>query len=102
MKKKLTMSISLVSMHLQNIEREIESEYLFCTYSVATNLVTSLEFSPIRRGTMLCHLGQTRNGSVATHFTLFRSIVTSSATSGYVAVPERVVQNEEPDSREEE
>ena len=51
---------------------------------------------------MLCYDGQLRNGSVATHFLLLSSTVTSSATGGYVAVPERPSRNEEPTSGNEE
>ena len=42
------------------------SEYLFLTRSVATDLVTSLEIQTIRSAIMLCHLGRTQNGYVAT------------------------------------
>ena len=63
--------------------------------SVATNLVTSLEFNPIRGATPLCHFERTRNGYVATHFIFLSSTAESSATNGYVVVPERFVQNEE-------
>ena len=45
---------------------------------------------------MLCQFGQTRNGYVATYFILLSSTAVSSATSGYVVVPERFGQNEEP------
>ena len=48
---------------------------------------------------MLCYDGQLRNGSVATHFILFSSNATSSATGGNVVVPERPTRNEEPISR---
>ena len=44
---------------------------------------------------MLCHFGQTRNGYVATYFIPLSSTAASSATSGYVVVPERFGQNEE-------
>ena len=44
---------------------------------------------------MLCHFGQTRNGYVATKFILLSSTPASSATSGYVVVPEHFGQNEE-------
>ena len=63
-----------------NIELDFRSECLFRTCSVATNLVTSLEVNPIRCATMLCHFGQTQNGSVAIHLFLLGSIATSSAT----------------------
>ena len=56
----------------------------------------------MRCASVLCHLGQTRKGSVATHFILLSSTVTSSATGGYVVVPERFGQKEEPASRNEE
>ena len=66
--------------------------------SVANNLVTSLEFNPIRCATTLCHFERTRNGYVATQFIRLSSTAESSATSGYVVVPERSGQNEEPAS----
>ena len=69
---------------------------------VAINLVTSLEFEPIRCATTLCRLGRTWIGYVATHFFLLGSTAESSATSGYVIVAERFGQNEEPASRNEE
>ena len=70
--------------------------------SVVTNLVTSLEFKPIRCATMLRHFGRTRNGYIATHFYLLSSTAKSSAIDGYVVVPERFGQNEEPPGRDEE
>ena len=51
---------------------------------------------------MQCHFGQTGNVSVATHFMLLSSTATSSATGGYVVVPESFGQNEEPAGRNEE
>ena len=51
---------------------------------------------------MLCYDGQLPNGSMATHFILLSSIATSSATGGYVAVPERSSKKEDPTSRKEE
>ena len=72
------------------------SKYLFRRRSVATDLLTSPEFQPIRCAIMLCHFGQTRNGYVATYFILLSGTAVSSATSGYVVVPERFGQNEEP------
>ena len=45
---------------------------------------------------MLCQFGRTRNVYVATRFILLSSTAESSATSGYVAVPEHFLQNEEP------
>ena len=68
---------------------------------VATNLVTSLEFKPIRCATTLCHFGGTRNGYVATRFILLSSTAESSATSSYVVIPERFSQSEEQASRNE-
>ena len=56
-----------------NREQDFKNEYLFRTRSVATNLITSIEFLPIRCATVLCHFGQTRNGSVAIHFILVSS-----------------------------
>ena len=45
---------------------------------------------------MLCQFGRTQNVYVTTRFILFSSTAESSATSGYVAVPEHFLQNEEP------
>ena len=89
-------------MQLKNIDSDFKTEYLFRTCSFATILVMSIESNPIRCATMLCHFGQTRNGSVATHFINFSSTETSSATSEYVAIPERFGSNEEPGNRIEE
>ena len=69
---------------------------MFRTRSVATDLVTSLEIQPIRRAFMLRHFGGTPNGYIATYFILLSSTAVSSATSGYVVVPERFGQSEEP------
>ena len=69
---------------------------LLRTRSVATDLVTSQNIQPIRCAFMLCQFGRTRNVYVATRFILFSRTVESSATSGYVAVPEHLLQNEEP------
>ena len=43
---------------------------------------------------MLCHFGRTRNGYVVNRFILLSSTAESSATSGYVVVPERAGQIE--------
>ena len=45
---------------------------------------------------MLCQFGRTRNIYVATRIILLSSTAESSATSGYAAVPEHFLQNEEP------
>ena len=45
---------------------------------------------------MLCEFGRTRNVYVATRFILLSSTAESSATSGYVAVPEHFLQTDEP------
>ena len=78
------------------------SEYLFRTRSVATDLVTSLDFQPIRCAIRLCHFGRTRNGYVATYSSLLSSTAASSATSGYVIVAEHFDQNEKPAGSNEE
>ena len=82
-----------------NTERDFKSEYMFRMCSVVTNLVTSLEIQPIRCATMLCHFGRTRNGYVSTRFILLSRTAESSATSGYVVVPERFGQSEARASR---
>ena len=83
-------------------KRDFKSEYLLRMCSVAIDLVTSLEFNPIRFATTMCHFRRTRNGYVATHFILLCGTAVSSATSGYVVVTERCGQNEKPASTNEE
>ena len=61
---------------------------------VVTNLVTSLEFQPIRWATTLFHFGRTRNVYVATRIILLISTAESSTASGYVAATERSDQSE--------
>ena len=51
---------------------------------------------------MLRQFGQTQNGYVATYFILLSSTAASSATSGYVVVPENFGQNEEQAGKNEE
>ena len=75
-------------------EGDFKSEYLFRMCCVVTNLVTSLEFQPIRCATMLFHFGRTWNGYVANRFILLSSTAEKSATSGYVVAPERSGQSE--------
>ena len=62
--------------------------------SVVTNLVTSLEFQPIRCATTPSNFGRTRNVYVATRIILLSSTAEDSATSGYVAAMERAGQSE--------
>ena len=62
--------------------------------SVVTNLVTSLEFQPIRCATTLFLLGLTRNVYVATRIILLSGIAEGSTTSAYVAAAERSGQSE--------
>ena len=61
---------------------------------VATDLVTSQNFQPIRYAFMLCQFGRTRNVYVAARIILLSSTAESSATNGHVAVPEHLFQNE--------
>ena len=62
--------------------------------SVVTNLVTLLEFQPIRCATTLFDFGRMRNVHVAIRIILLSSTVEGSPTSGYVAATERSVQRE--------
>ena len=62
--------------------------------SLVTNLVTSLEFHPIRCATTLFHFGRSRNVYIATRIFLLSSTAESSTTSGYVAATERSGQGE--------
>ena len=62
--------------------------------SVVTNLVTSLEFQPIRCATTQFNFGRTRDVYLATRIILLTSTAEGSATSGYVAAMERSGQRE--------
>ena len=62
--------------------------------SVVTNLVTSLEFQPIRYATTLLHFGRTRDLYVATRIILLSGTAEGSATGGYVAATEHSGQSE--------
>ena len=83
----------------KSTERDFENEYLFRTCSVATILLTPLEFNPFRCATMFYHFRKTRSSYVDILFILRGSTATITGTGDYVAVPERFVQNEEPGSR---
>ena len=63
--------------------------------SVATNLLKSTEINPILCAATLCYFERTRNGCLATNFSLLGSTEQSSATSSYVVILERFGQNEE-------
>ena len=75
---------------------------LLPTRYVATDLVTSQNFQPIRCAFTLFHFGRTRDVYLATRIFLLSSTAESKATSGYVAVPEHFLQNEEPSVNNEE
>ena len=62
--------------------------------SVVTNLVTSLEFQPIRCAIRLRHFGWARAVYVAARIFLLSSAAEGSATSGYVVATERSGQSE--------
>ena len=72
-----------------------------CSVRVPSVPVWSRHWNSFQSATMQCHFGQSRNGSMVTHFIHF-STATSSATSEYVTVPERIDQSEESDKRNEE
>ena len=57
--------------------------------SIVINLVTSLEFQPIRCATTLFHFGRTRDVYVATRIILLSSTAESSAKIGYVSATVR-------------
>ena len=99
-KVKLTLSISLFKMQLQARQSHFKSEYLFRTFSVATNLVTSPKSSfRLLRYYAVPFWPTTEQFS---HFQSYCSAVTSSATSEYRTVPERPSRNEEQSSIDEE
>ena len=61
---------------------------------VATDLVTSQNFQPIRCAFTLFHFGRTRDVYVATRVIFFGSTAEGCATSGYVVATERSSQSE--------
>ena len=61
---------------------------------VATDLVTSQNFQPIRCAFTLFHFGRTRDVYVATRIIVLSSTAEGSATSGYVVATERSRQSE--------
>ena len=61
---------------------------------VATDMVTSQNFQPIRCASTLFHFGRTRDVYVATRIILLSSTAESSATSGCVVATERFGQSE--------
>ena len=67
---------------------------LLRTRYVATDLVTSQNFQPIRCAFTLFHFGPTRDVYVATRIILLSSTAESSATSGYVVATQRSGQSE--------
>ena len=67
---------------------------LLRTRYVATDLMTSQNFQPIRCAFTLFHLGRTRDVCVATRLILLSSTAESSATSGYVVATDRSGQSE--------
>ena len=67
---------------------------LLRTRSVATDLVTSQNFQPVRCAFTLFHFGRTRDIYVATRIILLSSTAESSGTSGYVVATERSGQSE--------
>ena len=67
---------------------------LLRTRYVATDLVTSQNFQPIRCALTLFHFGRTRDVYVATRNILRCSTAEGSATSRYVAATERSGQSE--------
>ena len=90
---RLTVSTSFQKLNIRT-ELDLNSENLFRMCSVVTNLVTSLEFQPIRCATTRFHFGRTRNGYVATRFILLSNTAERGATSGCVVAPERSDQSE--------
>ena len=62
---------------------------LLCARYVATDLVTSQNFQPIRCAFTLFHFVRTRDVYVATRIILLSSTAESSAKSGYVVATER-------------
>ena len=88
--------------YLPSSYSRLRMNILLRTLSVATDLVTSQNVQPVRCAFMLCQFGRTRNVYVATRFILLSSTAESSATEGYVAVPEHFLQSEEPSVNNEE
>ena len=95
---RLTVLTSFNSLTIRT-KLDFKSEYLFRMCSVVPNLVTSLEFLPIRCATTLFDFGRTLNDYLATKINFLSSTAESSATSSYVDAPERPGQSEARASR---
>ena len=80
--------------YLPSSYSKIGMNILLRTRYVATDLVTSQNFQPIRCAFTLFHFGWTRDVYVATKIILLSSTAESSATSGYVVATERSGQSE--------
>ena len=80
--------------YLPSSYSKLGKNILLRTRYVATDLVTSQKFQPIRCAFMLFHFGRTRDVYVATRIILLSSTAESSATRGYVVATERSGQSE--------
>ena len=67
---------------------------LIRTRYVATDLVTSQNFQPVRCAFTLFHFGRTRDVYLATRIILVSNTAEGSATSGYILATERSGQSE--------
>ena len=74
----------VTSTYLPSCYSKLGKNNLLRARYVATDLVTSQNFQPIRCAIRLRHFGQTRAVYVATRIILLSSTAEGSATSGYV------------------
>ena len=86
---KLGQNFYVTNTYLPSSYSKLGMNILLRARYVATDLVTSQNFQPIRCAFALFHFGRTRNVYVATRFILFSSTAEGSATSGYVVATER-------------
>ena len=79
----------VMNTYLPSTYSKLGMNILLPTRYVATDLVTSQNFQPIRCAFALFHLGRTRDVYVAIRIILLSSTIEGSAACGYVVATER-------------
>ena len=77
---RLGQNFYVTNTYLPSSYSKLGMKILLRTRSVATDVVTSQKFQPIRRAFMLCQFGRTRNVYVATRIILLSRAVLQAAT----------------------
>ena len=91
---RLERNFYVTNTYLPSSHSELGMDILLLTLYVATDLVTSQNFQPIRCSFALFHFARTRDVYVATRMILLSSTAEGSATGGNVVATERSGQSE--------